>query len=40
MLDVKRVDRKHSLAQGQSVEKFSPEYEALCNYGVINEEAA
>lgn len=28
------------LANGQSVEKSSPVYEALCNYGVITEEAA
>lgn len=28
------------LADGQSLEKSSPDYEALCNYGVIAEEAA
>ena len=28
------------LANGQSLEKSSPDYEALCNYGVITEEAA
>jgi hypothetical protein len=28
------------LAQGLSLEKSSPDYEALCNYGVITEEAA
>ncbi len=28
------------LASGQSLEKSSPDYEALCNYGVITEEAA
>ena len=35
------VDRicKH-LANGQSLEKSSPDYEALCNYGIIADEAA
>jgi hypothetical protein len=35
------VDRicKH-LANGQSLEKSSPDYEALCNYGIIDDEAA
>ena len=28
------------LAHGQSLEKTSPDYEALCNYGVITKEAA
>ena len=28
------------LANGQSVEKSSPDYEALCNYGIIADEAA
>ena len=28
------------LADGQSLEKSSPDYEALCNYGVIAEDAA
>ena len=28
------------LANGQSLEKSSPDYEALCNYGVITKEAA
>jgi hypothetical protein len=28
------------LAHGQSLEKSSPHYEALCNYGVITQEAA
>ena len=28
------------LANGQSLEKASPDYEALCNYGVITKEAA
>jgi hypothetical protein len=28
------------LANGQSLEKSSPAYEALCNYGVITKEAA
>ena len=28
------------LANGQSLEKSSPDYEALCNYGIIGEEAA
>jgi len=28
------------LANGQSLEKSSPDYEALCNYGVITEVAA
>jgi DDE superfamily endonuclease len=28
------------LAKGQSLEKSSPEYEALCNYGIIADEAA
>ena len=28
------------LANGQSLDKSSPEYEALCNYGIINQEAA
>jgi hypothetical protein len=28
------------LANGQSLEKTSPDYEALCNYGIIVEEAA
>ena len=28
------------LAHGQSLEKSSPDYESLCNYGVITEEAA
>ncbi len=28
------------LAEGQSLEKFSPDYEALCNYGAITREAA
>jgi len=28
------------LAQGHSLEKFSPDYEALCNYGTISEMAA
>ena len=28
------------LANGQSLEKSSPNYEALCNYGVIIKEAA
>jgi hypothetical protein len=28
------------LAKGQSLEKSSPDYEALCNYGVITKEAA
>jgi hypothetical protein len=25
---------------GQSLEKFSPDYEALCSYGIITKEAA
>ena len=28
------------LANGQSLDKSSPEYEALCNYGIIDQEAA
>ena len=28
------------LAHGQSLEKSSPAYEALCNYGIIADEAA
>jgi hypothetical protein len=28
------------LANGQSLEKFSPDYEALCSYGIITQEAA
>jgi SRSO17 transposase len=28
------------LANGQSLEKFSPDYEALCSYGIITKEAA
>jgi hypothetical protein len=28
------------LANGQSLEKSSPDYEALCNYGIMGEEAA
>jgi IS5 family transposase len=28
------------LAQGQSLEKSSPDYEELCNYGTITETAA
>jgi hypothetical protein len=28
------------LANGQSLEKSSPVYEALCNYGIITKEAA
>jgi SRSO17 transposase len=28
------------LANGQSLEKSSPDYEALCNYGIIDDEAA
>ena len=28
------------LAQGQTLEKFSPEYLRLCNYGTISQEAA
>jgi len=28
------------LANGQSLEKFSPDYETLCNYGIIADEAA
>jgi len=28
------------LANGQSLEKSSPDYEALCNYGIIADEAA
>jgi hypothetical protein len=28
------------LANGQSLEKSSPDYEALCNYGIIDHEAA
>jgi hypothetical protein len=28
------------LANGQRVEKSSPDYEALCNYGIIADEAA
>lgn len=28
------------LANGQSLQKSSPDYEALCNYGIITEEAA
>jgi hypothetical protein len=28
------------LANGQNLEKFSPAYEAFCNYGVITKEAA
>jgi hypothetical protein len=28
------------LANGQNLEKSSPDYEALCNYGVITKEAA
>ena len=28
------------LADGQSLEKSSPDYEALCNYGIIAEDAA
>ena len=35
------IDRICShLANGQSLEKSSPDYEALCNYGIIGEEAA
>jgi hypothetical protein len=28
------------LANGQNLEKSSPDYEALCNYGIITKEAA
>lgn len=35
------VDRIYEhLAHGQSLEKSSPDYEALCNYGIIDDEAA
>ena len=35
------VDRiLERLAQGHTIEKFSPEYIALCNYGTINQQAA
>jgi hypothetical protein len=35
------VDRIYEhLAHGQSWEKSSPDYEALCNYGIIDDEAA
>src|ERR671914_1352936 len=35
------VDRIYEhLAHGQSLEKSSPDYEALCNYGIIADEAA
>ena len=29
-----------TLANGQSLEKSSPDYETLCNYGIIADEAA
>ena len=28
------------LAKGQSLEKASPDYKVLCNYGIITKEAA
>jgi hypothetical protein len=35
------IDRIYEhLANGQSLEKFSSDYEAFCNYGVITEVAA
>ena len=32
--------KRELLANGQSLEKSSPDYETLCNYGIIADEAA
>jgi hypothetical protein len=31
---------ERTVSNGQSLEKSSPDYEALCNYGIIADEAA
>ena len=49
LLDLRAVSRsffyrhlisRQRLANGQSLEKSSPDYEALCHYDMINDEAA
>jgi hypothetical protein len=40
VIELSRLCYRAATANGQSLEKSSPDYEALCNYGIIADEAA